>query len=474
MKMDKENICFMPASEMVEKIKTQELPSEEITEIIIERIEKINPIINAFCTPTFEMARKMAIEADDKLKRGEKLGLLHGLPTSIKDEMPIKGIRTTYGSKLFEDNIADIDDVCVERLKKAGVVILGKTNMSPFGFIAVTNNLIFGETLNPWNLERTSGGSSGGAAAAMASGLGYLALGADGGGSIRTPSCFCGLYGIKPSLGRVPVYPTHGVQFDSLTHYGPIVRYVKDAALMLDAIKGPYNADMYTLPEENISYLENVDEKPKKLKIGYSVDLGFAKVVDPEVKESFLNSVTKFEEFGWIVEPAKIKIRNPERILLTYHSVLFNYDLGSKLKDWKDKMYPDLVKAVEAGEGAKGNDYARSLARRKILFEKFHEYFKKYDILLTPSTALPAFELGISFPTKIGGKIVSPTAWMPFSAPFNLTGLPAATIPCGRSSEGLPIGLQIVGNRFNDLIVLQVSKAFEEIAPWQDKRPKFD
>ncbi|HDZ17894.1 MAG TPA: amidase [archaeon] len=472
--MSKEDICFMSAYEMKEKIKTQELTSEEVTEIVIERIENINPIINAFCTPTFDIAREMAKRSDDKIKNGEKLGLLEGLPTSFKDLMPIKGVRTTYGSKLFENNIAEVDGICVKRLKNAGVVILGKTNMSPFGFIAVTNNLIFGETLNPWNLERTSGGSSGGAAASMASGLGYLALGADGGGSIRTPSCFCGLYGIKPSFGRVPVYPVYGVNFDSLVHYGPIVRYVKDAALMLDAIKGPYYADQYTLPEEDISYYEKVDEKPNKLKIGYSLDLGFAKVIDSEVKESFLNSVTKFEEFGWTVEPAKFKIRNPERILLTYHTVLFNYDLGPKLKDWRDKMYPDLVKAVEAGEGATGNDFARSIARRKVLFEKFHEYFKKYDILLTPSTGLPAFELGISFPTKIDGKIVSPTAWMPFSAPFNLTGLPAATIPCGRSSEGLPLGLQIIGNRFNDLIVLQVSKAFEDLAPWQDLRPNFN
>ncbi len=166
--MNKEDICFMSACEMRDKIKTQELTSEEITEIIIERIEKINPIINAYCTPTFDIAREMAKKADAAVKKGEKLGLLHGLPTSIKDQMPIKGVRTTYGSKIFENNIAEVDGVCVKRLKNAGVVILGKTNMSPFGFIAVTNNLIFGETLNPWNLERTSGGSSGGAAAAMA------------------------------------------------------------------------------------------------------------------------------------------------------------------------------------------------------------------------------------------------------------------------------------------------------------------
>jgi len=472
--MNKEDICFMSACDVVEKIKSQELSSQEITEIVIERVQKLNPIINAYCTPTFEWARDTAKKADEAVKKGEKLGSLQGVPTSIKDEMPIKGMRTTFGSKLYENNIPDENDACVERLKDAGAVILGKTNMSPFGFLHITDNLIFGETHNPWDLKRTPGGSSGGAGAAIASGLGYLALGADGGGSIRVPSSLCGIYGIKPSFGRVPVYPTSGVHFESLIHYGPIVRYVKDAALMLDAIKGPHYGDIYSLPDQNINYLEKLDEKPKLLKIGFSLDLGYAKVIDSEVKENFLNSVQKFEEFGWTVEPAKFKIRNPERILLTYHSVLFGYDLMSKLKGSRELMHPGLIKAVEAGLTATVTDFARSMSRRKIVFEKFYQYFGKYDILLTPTTGLPAFELGILFPTQINGKMVSPTAWAPLVSVFNMTGHPAASVPCGWSRDGLPVGMQIVGKKFDDLTVLQVSKAFEEIAPWQDKRPNFD
>jgi aspartyl-tRNA(Asn)/glutamyl-tRNA(Gln) amidotransferase subunit A len=472
--MKKEDICFMSAYDMVEKIKSQELSSQEITEVIIERIEKINPIINAYCTTTFDLARDAAKKADDAVKKREKLGILNGIPTSIKDEMPIKGIRTTFGSKLYENYIPNEDDACVERLKDAGAVILGKTNMSPFGFLHITDNLIFGETHNPWNLDKTPGGSSGGAGAAMASGLGNLALGADGGGSIRVPSALCGIYGIKPSFGRVPVYPTSGLHFESLLHYGPIVRYVKDAALMLDAIKGPHYGDMYSLPDQNINYSEKLDEKPKKLKIGFSHDLGFAKVIDPEVKENFLDSVQKFEKFGWIVEPAKIKIRNPERILLTYHTVLFAYDLSSKLKNSKEIMHPGLIKAVEAGANASVMDFARSMSRRKSLYDDLYKYFKEYDLLLTPTTGLPAFELGILFPSEIDGKMVSPTAWAPLVSLFNMTGNPAASIPCGWSNDGLPIGMQIVGNKFDDLTVLQVSKAFEDIAPWQEKRPKLE
>ncbi|MFX1591007.1 MAG: amidase [Promethearchaeota archaeon] len=472
--MNKEEICYMPAYKMLESIKSQELTSEEITETIIERIQKINPIINAYCTPTFDLARALAKKADEAVKKGEKLDALHGIPTHIKDEMPLKGVRTTFGSKLFENNIAEEDDIAVERLKNAGCVILGKTNMPPFGFLATTQNLIFGESRNPWNSEKTPGGSSGGAAAAVASGLGPLALGADGGGSIRIPSSLCGAYGIKPSFGRVPVYPTSGVHFESLIQYGPITRYVKDAALMLDVLKGPHHADMYTLPDDKIKYCEKLELKPEKLKIGYSTDLGFAKVIDSEVQEKVINSVHKFEELGWTVEPAKIKIKNPERILLTYHTVLFGYDLMPKLKTDKDKMHPDLVKAVEAGLGATGSDFARVLNRRKEVYGKFYQYFKNFDILITPTTGMPAFELGIPFPSKINGKMVSPTAWMPFTAVFNITMLPAASIPCSWTSEDLPIGMQIIGNRFEDLLVLQVSKAFEEIAPWQDKKPKFD
>jgi len=470
--MNKEEICYMSACDMADAIKRQELTSSEITETIIERIEKINPKLNAYCTPTFDWARETAKKADEAVKKGEKLGLLHGVPISIKDEMPIKGIRTTFGSKIYENYIPEEDDIAVKRLKDARCVILGKTNMPEFGLLGITHNLVFGVSHNPWNLDRTPGGSSGGAAAAVVSGLSPLALAADAGGSIRLPSCLCGAFGLKPSFGRVPVYPTSGVHYESLIHYGPIVRYVKDAALMLDVIKGPHDADMYTLPKQNINYLKGIQEKPNKLKIGYSLDLGFAKVVDSEVKESVIDSAQKFEEFGWTVEQTKLKIKNPERVLFTYLTVTYAYDLMSKLKEWKDIMDPDVVKAVEAGLGASGIDFVRAMHRRKILIEKFYQYFKDYDILITPTTGLTAFELGIPFPTKIDGKMVSPTAWMPFTSVFNLTGHPAATIPCGWSSEGLPIGMQIIGKRFDDLTVLQVSKAFEEIAPWQDKKPQ--
>ena len=245
--MKKEDICFMPAYEMADKIKNQELTSLEITETIINRIEDINPKVNAYCTVTFDIAREMAKKSDDAVNKGEKLGLLNGIPTSIKDLMQTKGIRTTYGFKLHENFIPEQDDIAFQRLKEAGCVLLGKTNTPDFGHIALTNNLIFGQTKNPWDLEKNSGGSSGGAAAAVASGLGPLALGSDGGGSIRVPSSLCGVFGFKPTFGRIPRYPLKGVHFWTMDHYGPITRYVRDAALMLDVMKGPSEIDRFSL-----------------------------------------------------------------------------------------------------------------------------------------------------------------------------------------------------------------------------------
>jgi len=225
MKLNKKDISFMSACEMAEKIKSQTLTSQEITEVIIKRIEKINPVVNAYCTPTFELARELAKNADDAIKKKEKLGLLHGIPTSIKDETLTKGIRTTFGCKMLENYIPKYDDVAVGRLKKAGVVILGKTNTPTLGFKPITDNLIFGETKNPWDIKKTSGGSSGGAAVAVASGLGPLATGSDGGGSIRIPSSLCGVYGLKPTFGRIPhaVMRSNGY-LGTLYHKGPITR----------------------------------------------------------------------------------------------------------------------------------------------------------------------------------------------------------------------------------------------------------
>lgn len=472
--MNKEDICFMAACEMVDKIKTQELTSQEITEIIIERIEKINPIINAYCTPTFELAREMSKKADERVKKNEKIPPLNGIPTSIKDLVQVKGVRTTFGSKIFENYIPQEDAIVVKRLKDAGCVILGKTNTPEFGFKGVTDNLIFGTTPNPWNLDKTSGGSSGGAAASVVCGMGPLAQGSDGGGSIRHPACFCGAYGLKPSFGRVPIYPRTSTPIATLSVIGPIVRNVSDAALMLDVMKGPFEGDRFSLPKDDVKYFDYINKKPNKLKIGYSLDLGYAIAIDSEIEKAVIKSVQKFESFGWQVEEAKFKVVDPSQDFSTLWLVNHGYDLEPYFKEWKDKLDSTLVLWAEAGLQLPASRLPLALKTRNEFYQGIFESFRDYDIIITPTTAVPAFELGIPYPSKISGIDVSPTGWHAFTFPFNLTGHPAASIPCGWTNDNLPIGLQIVGKRFEELLVLQVSKAFEEIVPWQDKKPKLD
>ena len=477
--MNKDEICFMAACDIIEKIKSQELTSQEITEAVIERIQKVNPIINAFCTPTFELAREMAKISDDKVKKGQKLGKIEGIPTSIKDETLTKGIRTTFGSKLYENFIPPEDALVVKRLKEDGCVILGKTNTPAFGYKGVTDNKIFGATKNPWDLEKTCGGSSGGAAAAVASGLSPLAIGSDGGGSIRIPSALCGVYGLKPNYGRIP-YDYSQLAFYTMSHHGPIVRYVKDAALVLDIIAGQDETDRYSVPKPNYSYLEKLNDKPRKLRIGYSLDLGFAEALDPIVENSVLDAIQKFEQLNWSVEKSKIKVKNPESLFWTLWASGFGHTFQPFLKKWKDKMDPDFVEIIKMGLNYSTVDLKMAEIQREMIYINISKLLKDFDIIITPTVACPAFEIGKSgiydretmkSNIIIDGKRVSILGWLSFTYPFNISGHPAASVPCGWSNEGLPIGMQIVGKRFDELSVLQASKAFEDISPWQDKRP---
>jgi len=472
--MKDEDICYLPAFKMKDMLSEGEITSIELTELFIERIEKINPLINAYCTTTFEMARKMANEADNAIKNQKILGLLNGIPISIKDLILTEGIRTTFGCKIYETYLPEVDEIVIKRLKDAGAVLLGKTNTPAFGYWTLTDNLIFGETHNPWDIRRNSGGSSGGAAAQVASGLGPLALGSDGGGSIRVPSCFCGIYGLKPSFGRIPRYPTHDVTWLTLDHYGPMARYVKDAALMLDVVAGEYIFDKHSLPKPEYKYRNVVENKPDKLKIGYSLDLGFIKAIDEEVENLFLKAIQKFQSLDWTTEKVKIKLKKPYKAFATLVCSGYAYDLKKYLKEWKDKLDIDFLRLIEAGQGFSAVDIKMAEDLRYNVYETFAQFFQNYDILLTPSTGVPALKPGEKFPAKIREKSVTPAEWFSFSYPFNLAGIPAASIPCGFTTEELPVGLQIIGKKWDDKLVLQVSKAFEELSPWQDKKPQFN
>ena len=469
-----DDLFFKPAHELGAMVNSQEMTAVELTEKFIERIEKVNTIINAYCVKTFDMARDQAKKAEENAKKGQT-GLINGIPVSIKDLMEMKGVRTTFGSMIYENYVPEMDEVVITRIKDAGGVILGKTNTPEFGHEFRTVNKIYGVTLNPWNINMTSGGSSGGAGSAAAAGISPLALGSDGGGSIRIPSSFCGCFGLKPTFGRIPRYPRHAHAWSTLDHYGPIVRYVKDAALFLDVMQGTHPMDMFSIQKSVESNYNLVDEKPKSLKIGYTKTLGFVKALEPDVEKAFMDSIDVLQKLDWEIEEVPIKMRSPDMQYSTLVMSGFSYDLKKELKKWRDQMGPSLVSFIEGGMSGKSNELEKATHKKRLLYEELHkQVFNKYDILLCPTTPVPAFDIDIKYPEVIGGRTASVLTFIGFLYIFNMTGLPAASIPSGFSSGGLPCGMQIVGKRFDDLTVLQVAKAFEEVKPWQDKKPSLN
>jgi aspartyl-tRNA(Asn)/glutamyl-tRNA(Gln) amidotransferase subunit A len=465
--MSDTDLCFMPATDLAAGIRTKEVSPVEVLNAVLARIERLNPQLNVYCLVTADAARIAAQIAEQAVMRGETLQPLHGVPVSIKDLVITKGVRTMRGSKLYEHDVPTDDAPVVERLKAAGAIILGKTTTPEFGFKGVTDSPVTGITRNPWHLDRTPGGSSGGAGAAVASGMGPLAVGTDGGGSIRIPSSFCGIYGLKPHVGRVPVYPASAT--GDLSHAGPMTRTVRDAALMLNVIAGADDRDRFSLPTSHPDYLKAVEGEPRRLRIAWSADLGFA-VVDPQVRQIAGEAVKAFSELGCHVEETHPNFDNPGELFQHF----FYVNLGAMLRDYpgyEGQIDPQLLANIDEVKAVSGQDYARSILRRSAIFDKIRRLFATYDLLLCPTVAVPPFGVGLEGPTQIAGRTVDRRAWLALTPLFNLTGQPAATVPCGFTSDGLPIGLQIVGRRFDEATVLHASAAFEAVRPWAKRRP---
>lgn len=464
--------AYTPAVEIASRIRQKEVSPVEVIDSLLARIERINPRINAFCTVASDEAREAARQAETAVMQGDSLGPLHGVPVSVKDLTATKGIRTTFGSRAFENNIPDEDDIIVERLHAAGAIIVGKTNTPEFGHMGVTSNRLFGVTRNPWNTERHAGGSSGGAAAAVAAGLGPLATGSDGGGSIRIPASFCGVFGLKPSFGRVPYGPGKP-DWQTLSHHGPITRTVADAALMLSAIAGRDERDRRSLHGELNCY-PLPDANLAGVRIGWSLDLGHA-IVDPEVMGAFLTATSVFETTGASVTEAGLDIDAQGSNFGAIWAATYASKYAYLLDDWRDEMEPGLVAIIERGMSMTAMRYAEAAAAREMLWRSIQPAFERFDYLITPTLSIPAFDASLLVVTDIGG-IIGPGAmdWTPFTYPFNFTGQPAASIPCGKTADGLPIGLQIVGRHFDDIGVLRVAAAFEQAAPWAEATPELD
>ncbi len=465
-------ICWMSATELLAAYKKKTLSPVEVVKALLARIDEINPKLNAIITRTDEAALATAKESEKAFLKG-KPRPLEGVPITIKDNVFTKGVRTTWGSKLYENYVPDTDAILVERLKNAGAIILGKTNLPEFGLVGITDNLIFGRTVNPWNWNRTSGGSSGGAAAGVASGLFPIGHGNDGGGSIRIPSSFCGVFGLKPSFGRIPIYP-HLPGWETLNHEGALTRTVEDNALILDVMAGPSVYDPVSLPQYPGKFQKGMKGDIKGLRLAFSSDLGGGFPMDSQVLEISRKAAFGFQELGCTVEeikPGWINMESDFVVTLVSETLAAHQ---SDIDKYKQVAFPPYLPFLDFATLLKNTDVVKVQFDRYQLNEQVSRVFEKYDLLLTPTLATAAFEVGENGPlnpAKVNGIDASPSSWVCFTYPFNFTGQPAASVPCGFNSEGLPIGLQIVGRRLDEATVLRAAAAFEKAHPWRDKKP---
>ena len=474
----RDELCTIDAVTMAAEIRARRLSPVEVTQAVLERMERLEPTLHAYCTPTPELAMETARRVEAAIADGQQVGPLAGVPVAVKDLICTRGIRTVSGSRAYEDFVPDEDDVVVERLKAADAVILGKTNVPEFGYSGVGHNLVFPATRNPWNTELTPGGSSAGSGAAVAAGMGPLALGSDGGGSIRIPSSFCGLYGLKASMGRVPLYPgtkdeRHpGVSsWESLEHIGPMTRTVADSALLMSVIAGPDPRDRFSVPAGDVDWTRCTEGGIRGLRVAYSADWGYA-AVDPRVRAVVDDAVEAFErDLGCTVERVDPGWPHPYE---AFWAIVAN---ESDLRGLRamverigaDNMTPHVVDFIQTEWTAE--QFTDALMVRKAVQNEMWRLMQDHDLLLTPTLAVPPFEVGIQGPEVIDGRSVEPFEWLHFTYPLNFTGQPAASVPAGWTDDGLPVGLQVIGRHLDDSTVLRASAALEAARPWAQRWP---
>jgi aspartyl-tRNA(Asn)/glutamyl-tRNA(Gln) amidotransferase subunit A len=454
------------AVELLRGFRDRTLSPVEALDACLARIERAEPELNAFCLLDPEGARASARESEARWARGEPRGLLDGVPVAVKDVFLTRGWPTVRGSLAIDpDQPWEHDAPAAAALRRHGAVLPGKTTTPEIGWKAVTDSPLQGITRNPWDETRTPGGSSGGSAAALASGMVPLALGTDGGGSIRIPCAFCGLAGLKPTFGRVPTWPAS--PFGVLSHAGPMARTVDDLALLLDVLVEPDARDWTALEPPSGSYRSRLDGGVAGLRIAFSPDLGYARV-EPEVAALVARAAARFEELGAHVEQLDPGFSDPLPTwdaLWAAGAATFVAALG----DPDDKLDAGLLRVVEAGRRLSALDYTAALRGRDALGEAVSAFHRDWDLLLTPTVPIPAFAAGFDVPP--GSDLPGWPSWTPFSYPFNLTQQPAGTVPCGLTAGGLPVGLQIVGPRYGDAAVLRAMRAYEAAEPLRLRMP---
>ena len=456
------DLTQLPAHALLEMYRRGDTSPVEVTQAVLTRTARVNPKINAFSLLDEKSAMANAKESEQRWQAhrltGAPVGTLEGVPASIKDLILTQGWPTLRGSLTVDPHQAwDVDAPVTARLREAGAVLLGKTTTPEFGCKGETNSPATGITRNPWNLNKTPGGSSGGTAAAVAAGLGPIGVGTDGAGSVRIPAAFCGNFGLKPSFGRVPAYPLS--PFGSVAHLGPHTMSVLDAALMMNVMKRPDTRDWTSLPYDPVDYTAGLNDGIQGLRIAYSPTLGFAQNVHPEIASAVADAVKVLESLGAHVEQIDPGFEDPLDIT-TGLWFLGAWTVWNTLSPAQQSVAdPDFKAEAELGARLSALEIQHLNQRRGVLGGMMRQFMQRFDLLVTPAVAVPAFDA-----MPAGHSPLSPASmlgWTPFSYPFNLTQQPASTIPCGLTRDGLPMGLQFVGPMFGDALVLRASKAYE-------------
>ncbi len=455
-----------PAHELIGLYRSGQASPVEATQAVLSRIDRLNPQLNAFCLVDADAALSAARASEARWqahrRSGAPVGELEGVPTSIKDLILTRGWPTLRGSRTIDPKQPwDIDAPATARLREAGAVLLGKTTTPEFGCKGETNSPATGITRNPWNPDCTPGGSSGGTAAAVAAGLGPLSVGTDGAGSVRIPAAFCGNVGLKPSFGRVPAYPLS--PFGTVAHLGPHTMSVRDAALMMNVLKQADARDWTALPPDTRDYTVGLDDGIRGLRIAYSPTLGYAKNVHPEIAAAVDAAVRQLQALGAQVEQVDPGFEDPLEIT-TGLWFLGAHTVWSGLSPAQQALTdPDFRAEAELGAQLSALQVQQLNQRRGVLGSHMRQFMQRYDLLVTPSVAVPAFEARAAGAVPMNP--ASMLGWTPFSYPFNLTQQPAVSVPCGLTRAGLPMGLQIVGPMFGDALVLRAARAFESVQP---------
>ena len=464
-----QELCWMSAAELAAAIRQKQVSPVEAVDAVLAQIERVNPRVNAIVTLTAELARKHAREAEAAVMRGDALGPLHGVPVTIKDLHLTAGIRTTLGSRLYENYIPEHDQPIVERLRQAGAIMLGKTNTSEFGLVPLATNSIFGDSHNPWGHQFNTGGSSGGSAAAVACGLGPIATGSDGGGSIRIPASFCGVFGLKPHMGRVPhVHFPRG--WESLSHQGVLTRTVADTALALDCLAGPHALDRWSLPPAACSFVSACTGEARGLKLAWCPALGKLPV-EPEVLEVCQRGAARFEELGCTVAPLELDLPDLGPAQQTIVLCEVAASCQPRRAEWEQVMFPATRKMLPNADRLTYHDLLAAHWAREEYWEQISGVFERFDALVTVTAPVTAPLNGTLGPKVIAGQSVRTLAWLGHVVPANMTWQPAASLPVGFDSRGLPVGLQLIGRRFDEWTLLRLSSAYEAAYPWTNKRP---